>query len=68
MAPAEDLATVAVSPLALCLGIITPCAPARLAVLIMAPRLCGSSIPSRIIINGGSPLAFAASRISETYA
>ena len=40
MAPAEDLATVAVSPLALCLGIITPCAPARLAVLIMAPRLC----------------------------
>ena len=31
------MATVAVSPTALLLGIITPCAPARLAVLIITP-------------------------------
>jgi 23S rRNA (guanosine2251-2'-O)-methyltransferase len=33
IAPADVFATVAVSPTALLLGIITPCAPARLAVL-----------------------------------
>ena len=52
MAPAEALTATDVSPAALCFGMITPCAPARFAVLIIAPRVCGSSISSRINING----------------
>ena len=36
---AEVLATVAVSPTALFLGMITPCAPAKFAVRIIAPKL-----------------------------
>ena len=34
-------------------GMITPCAPAASAVRMMAPRLCGSSMLSQIMINGG---------------
>ncbi len=45
---------------------ITPCAPARFAVLIIAPRLCGSSILSRIRIKGSSPRSSASASISST--
>ena len=65
-APAEVLATVALTDAALLFGIITPCTPAVSAVLIIEPRLCGSSIPSNMIINGSSPLFFASSKISST--
>ena len=37
-------------------GMITPSAPEVSAVLIIAPRLCGSSISSQIIMNGLVPL------------
>ena len=47
-------------------GMITPCAPARFAVRMIAPRLCGSSILSSRKINGGSPFSLAFSRISST--
>ena len=47
-------------------GMITPCAPARFAVLIIAPRLCGSSILSRIRIKGSSPRSSASASISST--
>ena len=59
MAPAEVFATVPVSPTALLFGMITPCAPARFAVRMIAPKLCGSSILSNNMINGASPLSFA---------
>ena len=42
-------------PTALRLGMMTPWAPARLAVRIMAPRLWGSSMLSSRKIKGGSP-------------
>ncbi len=67
MAPAEVFATAAVNPTALRLGMITPWAPAKLAVRMMAPRLCGSSMPSSKMINGGSPLSLARARISSTW-
>ena len=51
---------------ALLFGIIIPCTPAVSAVLIIAPKLCGSSIPSNINMNGVSFLCFASFRISET--
>ena len=54
-APAEVLNTVAFREALLRLGMITPSAPAASAVLIMAPRLCGSSISSHIIIKGLVP-------------
>ena len=41
-------------------------APAAPAVLNIAPRLCGSVISSRIIINGSLPFCLALSRISST--
>ena len=68
MAPAEVFATVAVSPTARRFGMITPCAPARFAVRMIAPRLCGSSILSRIKMNGGSPFSSAFFKISSTSA
>ena len=45
-APADAFATVSFTPAALHLGIITPAAPKATQFLIMAPKLCGSSIPS----------------------
>ena len=45
---------------------MTPCAPARFAVRMIAPRLCGSSMPSNRKINGGSPASSAFARISST--
>ena len=65
IAPADAFATVAVSPTALRFGMTTPWAPAWLAVLIMDPRLCGSSILSRNIIKGGSPFSSAILNISS---
>ena len=56
---AEVLATVAVRPTARFFGIMTPCAPARFAVRMIAPRLCGSSILSNKNIKGSSPFSFA---------
>ena len=52
-APAEVLATVAVSPTPRRLGMMTPCAPAASAVRMMAPRLCGSSMLSQMMTKGG---------------
>ena len=59
-------ATVDVSPAACLFGMITPCAPARLAVRIIAPRLWGSSISSRRKMKGASPFSFALFKISST--
>ena len=50
------------------LGIMTPWAPARLAVRMMAPRLWGSSMPSNSMRKGGSPFSSAAFSISSTSA
>ncbi len=66
MAPAEAFTAVPVSPAALRFGIMTPCAPAKFAVRITAPRLCGSSTLSKSTINGGSPFSFAFCKISST--
>ena len=66
IAPAEVFPTVAFSPTERRFGIITPCAPAHSAVLRIAPRLCGSVMPSRRMIKGSSPFALAAARISST--
>ena len=68
IAPADVFATVGVRPTALRFGMIIPCAPAWFAVLMIAPRLCGSSMPSRIIINAGSPFLSAFASISSTSA
>ena len=65
-APADTLLTVLLTDAALLLGIIIPCTPAVSAVLIIAPKLCGSSIPSKIKINGGSFFVLAFSKISST--
>ena len=65
-APAEVLLTIAERPTARLLGIITPCAPQASAVLIIAPKLCGSVISSQIMMNGSSPFFLAISRISDT--
>ena len=67
-APADAFATIAVSPTSRSLVMITPCAPARLAVRIIAPRLCGSSIPSSRKIKGSSPFSSAFLSISSTSA
>ena len=64
-APADALFTVLFTDTALLFGIITPCTPAVSAVLIIEPKLCGSSIPSKTITNGSSFLSFATSKISD---
>src|SRR6266446_5782535 len=46
LAPADDFATVPVTPAARLSGITTPSAPEASAVRRIAPRLCGSSTPS----------------------
>ena len=65
-APAEVLPTVKFREALRRFGIITPCAPAASAVLITAPRLCVSSTPSQIIINGFSFFSAALFKISST--
>ena len=47
--------------------IIIPCTPAVSAVLIIEPKLCGSSIPSNISTNGSSFLCFAVFIISSIW-
>ena len=64
-APAEALFTVLFTDAALLFGIITPCTPAVSAVLIIEPKLCGSSIPSNINISGSSFLSFTVFNISS---
>ena len=39
-------------------GITTPCAPSTSALRTIAPRLCGSVMPSSSTISGGSPASF----------
>ena len=51
-APADVLKTTAFTPTARFFGMITPCAPTAFAVLMIAPRLCGSVISSHIMMNG----------------
>ena len=65
-APADVFITTLLTPALSCLGIITPCAPTQFAVLIIAPRLCGSVILSQMITNGLSPFSSAFSRMSFT--
>ena len=65
-APADTLLTVLFTVAALLFGIIIPCTPAVSAVLIIEPKLCGSSIPSKISINGSSPFDLASSNMSST--
>ena len=64
-APAEVLATTAVSPTLLRLGITTPWAPAHSAVRKMAPRLLGSVNSSHKMMSGASPRLLAFSRMSS---
>jgi len=63
-APAEALFTVLFTDTALLFGIIIPCTPAVSAVLIIDPKLCGSSIPSSINTNGSSFFSAAFCKIS----
>ena len=65
---AEVLNTVALRDALLLLGMITPSAPAASAVLIIAPRLCGSAISSQMMMNGGLPFCRETSSISSTVA
>ena len=65
-APADTLFTVLFTDAALLFGIIIPCTPAVSAVLMIDPKLCGSSIPSKTKINGVSCLLLATSKISST--
>ena len=67
-APAEVLATTAVSPAERRLGMMTPWAPAHSAVRITAPRLWGSDSSSHTTIRGGSPFSRAMDRMSSTVA
>ena len=55
LAPAEDLATIDVTPAARRSGMTTPSAPAASAVRRTAPRLCGSSTPSSTTISECCP-------------
>ena len=64
-APADTLFTVLFTAAALLFGIIIPCTPAVSAVLIIEPRLCGSSIPSNINTKASSFLFSASSNISS---
>ena len=64
-APAEALFTVAFTKAALLFGIMIPWTPAVSAVLIIEPKLCGSSIPSKINTNGSSFLFLASFKISS---
>ena len=64
-APLATLYTVLFTEHALLFGIIIPWTPAVSAVLIIAPKLCGSSIPSSINIKGASFLDFASFKISS---
>ena len=52
VAPADVFATTSVTATALLFGIITPWHPAHSALLIKAPKLCGSSISSAISMKG----------------
>ena len=67
-APEEGFSTIGVLEALLRLGMIRPWAPEASAVLIKAPKLCGSSIPSHKMTKGCSPLFFAKSNISDTWA
>ena len=58
-APADTFETVLFTVTVLLFGIIIPCTPAVSAVLIIEPKLCGSSIPSNINMNAYSFLDFA---------
>jgi hypothetical protein len=53
IAPADVFATVEVIPTCLCFEIIIPLTPVASAVLIIAPKLCGSLISESIKINLG---------------
>ena len=64
-APADALFTVLFTDAALLFGIIIPCTPAVSAVLIIEPKLCGSSIPSNISMKAFSFLDFASFKISS---
>ena len=66
VAPADVFTTVLFTAAALLLGMIIPWTPAVSAVLIIEPKLCGSSIPSNININAFSFLDFASFKISST--
>ena len=67
-APAEVLATMAVSPAERRLGMMMPWAPAHSAVRMTAPRLWGSESSSHTTTRGGSPFSRAALRIASTVA
>ena len=64
-APQATLLTVLFTDAALLLGMIIPCTPAVSAVLIIAPKLWVSSIPSNIKTNGFSSFSSAYSKISS---
>ena len=63
-APAAARPTVSVNPAARRSGITTAAAPAACAVRMIAPRLCGSSTPSKITCN---PPDAAVSSIDEYF-
>ena len=68
IAPAEALATVAVARAERLFGKIIPWAPKASTFLIIAPRLCGSSISSKSTTKGASPFSLAKAKISSTSA
>ena len=65
-APALVLPTMPVSEAFRRSGMIMPWAPPASAERMMAPRLCGSSMPSHRRMKGASPRASAAAKISST--